>query len=234
MVEPNECELKVKGMDCPSCAMNVENAVKKLDGVSDISVNFITRKAAIKYDSSRINTSQIIGAIENAGYNAIEEGKEINHEESCSSCATDIFEEKPSIWKQRSTLIIALSSVLLTLGLYIEFVLGMQLQANILYLMVTVVSGYSIMKKGLLALLKKRLDMNFLMTIAAVGAFSIGHGEEGASVVYLFFIAEFLEDYAGERARKSIGALIKLAPETAGCKEKWKGGKPACSRCEYK
>lgn len=222
MVEPKECELKVKGMDCPSCAMNVENAVKKLVGVSDISVNFITRKAGIKYDPSRINTSQIIGAIENAGYNAIEEGKEINHEESCSSCATDIFEEKPSIWKQRSTLIIALSSVLLALGLYIEFVLGMQLQANILYLMVTVVSGYSIMKKGLLALLKKRLDMNFLMTIAAVGAFSIGHGEEGASVVYLFFIAEFLEDYAGERARKSIGALIKLAPETAVVKRNGK------------
>ncbi len=57
--------------------------------------------------------------------------------------------------------------------------------------------------------------MNFLMTIAAVGAFSIGCGEEGASVLYLFFIAEFLEDYAGERARKSIGSLVKLAPDTA-------------------
>jgi len=75
MVEPKECELKLEGMDCPSCAMNVENAVKKLDGISDISVNFITRKAAIKYDSSRINTSQIIGAIENAGYNALKREK---------------------------------------------------------------------------------------------------------------------------------------------------------------
>jgi Cd2+/Zn2+-exporting ATPase len=64
--------------------------------------------------------------------------------------------------------------------------------------------------------------MNFLMTIAAVGAFSIGYGEEGASVLYLFFIAEFLEDYAGERARKSIGALVKLAPETAVVKRNGK------------
>ncbi|MDP2845007.1 MAG: cation-translocating P-type ATPase, partial [Candidatus Methanoperedens sp.] len=54
------------------------------------------------------------------------------------------------------------------------------------------------------------------------GAFSIGHGEEGASVVYLFLIAEFLEDYAGERARRSIGALIKLAPETAVVKRNGK------------
>src|SRR3990170_7428801 len=140
MVEPKDCKLRISGMDCPSCAMNVENAVKKLDGVSDISVNFITRKAAIKYDSSRINTFQIIGAIENTGYTAVEAGKEINHEVSCSSCATDIFEEKPPIWKQRSTLIIALSSILLALGVYIEFVQGMQLQANIFYLMVAVIS----------------------------------------------------------------------------------------------
>ncbi|MDP2845868.1 MAG: cation transporter, partial [Candidatus Methanoperedens sp.] len=134
MVELKECELKVRGMDCPSCAMNVENSVKKLDGVSDISVNFIMGKALIKYDPSHVNTSEIITAIEKAGYTAIEDEKEINHEESCSSCATDIFEEKPPIWKQRSTLIIALSSVLLALGLYIEFVLGMQPQANIFYL----------------------------------------------------------------------------------------------------
>ncbi|MFA4936169.1 MAG: cation-translocating P-type ATPase, partial [Candidatus Methanoperedens sp.] len=221
MVELKDIELRIKGMDCPSCAMNVEDAVKKLDGVSDISVNFIMGKALIKYDSSRISTSEIITAIEKAGYTTIEDGKEINHEKSCSSCATDIFEEKPPIWKQRSALIITLSSVLLALGLYVEFVLGMQLQANVLFLMVTVISGYSIMKRGFSALLKKRLDMNFLMTIAAVGAFSIGHGEEGASIVYLFFIAEFLEDYAGERARRSIGALIKLVPETAVVK--WNG-----------
>ncbi len=36
-----------------------------------------------------------------------------------------------------------------------------------------------------------------------MGAFLIGQGAEGASVIF-FFIAEFLEDYAGERAKKSI------------------------------
>ena len=42
MVELKECELKIKGMDCPSCAMNVENAVKNLDGIAEINVSFIT------------------------------------------------------------------------------------------------------------------------------------------------------------------------------------------------
>lgn len=214
MVEIKDFELKIKGMDCPSCAMNVENAIRKLKGIADINVDFITGKAAIRYDPSQTNTSEIREAIEKAGYPPLEDEKH-DHEGSCSSCSTDILEEKLPLWKQRNIRIIALSSVLLVLGLSIEYVTGTTALSHILFLFVGVISGYSIAKKGISSLLKKRLDMNFLMTIAAVGAFSIGYGEEGASVLYLFFIAEFLEDYAGERARKSIGALVKLAPETA-------------------
>jgi Cd2+/Zn2+-exporting ATPase len=59
------------------------------------------------------------------------------------------------------------------------------------------------------------------MTIAAGGAFLIGHGEEGAAVVFLFFIAESLEKYAEERTKSSVASLIELAPETARVK---KGG----------
>src|SRR3990172_5553832 len=214
MVELKDFELKIKGMDCPSCAMNVENAVRKQNGIAEINVDFIIGKSAIKYDPSLTNTSEIREAIKKAGYTVLENGKD-DHEVSCSSCSTDILVEKLPLWKQRNIRIIALSSVLLVLGLSIEYVTGSTASSHILFLFAGVISGYSTAKKGISSLLKKRLDMNFLMTIAAVGAFSIGYGEEGASVLYLFFIAEFLEDYAGERARKSIGALVKLAPETA-------------------
>jgi len=54
--------------------------------------------------------------------------------------------------------------------------------------------------------------------IAAVGSFFIGHGEEGATVVFLFYVAEFLEGHASERARRSIVSLMKLAPEVATVK----------------
>ena len=57
--------------------------------------------------------------------------------------------------------------------------------------------------------------MNLLIAIAAAGAFTIGLGEEGAAIMLLFFIAEFLEDYAGDRARQEVRSLLRLAPETA-------------------
>jgi Cd2+/Zn2+-exporting ATPase len=83
---------------------------------------------------------------------------------------------------------------------------------------VVVISGYETVPNGFRALFKGKFSISLLITIAAVGAFSIGQGAEGASVIFLFFIAEFLEDYAGERAKKSIGSLIKLTPQTATVK----------------
>jgi len=146
-----------------------------------------------------------------------------NDEKSCSLCATDVFEEKQSLWKRKKVATIIASATLLSLGLSIGFLLNEQVPATILFLAVVAVSGYQIVRKGLSSLLKKRLDMNLLMTIAAAGAFLIGHGEEGATVIFLFYIAEFLEDYAVEKTGKSVGALMKLAPESAIVKKDGKG-----------
>jgi Cd2+/Zn2+-exporting ATPase len=141
-----------------------------------------------------------------------------NHvsEESCSACATDIFEEKEPFWKQKEVIIISVAAAIFLIGVYLEAGRSQHVLAQIAFLAATVIAGYSIIKKGLLGVIRKhRLDMNLLMTIAAAGAFATGHGEEGAAVMFLFFIAEFLEDYAGDRARQEVGSLLRLAPETA-------------------
>lgn len=70
-------------------------------------------------------------------------------------------------------------------------------------------------KKGLLALRRKVLDINFLMTVAVIGALAIGEWSEGGTVVFLFAVAEWLEDRAMDRARSAIAAVMKLAPDVA-------------------
>lgn len=132
-----------------------------------------------------------------------------------STSVNDSFENEELNEKRNSILIIIISGVLLALGLYLELLAGQHLIAQFIFLIVTLIAGHDIIRSGVYSLLKLRLDMSFLMSLAAAGAFIIGHGEEGAAVMFLFFIAEFLEDYASERARKSVAALMKLAPETA-------------------
>lgn len=138
-----------------------------------------------------------------------------NDDKCCSSCSTSVFEEKEPLWKRNKIIIISVSGVLLLLGLYLEHFLKESSASQVIFFIVTLYAGYEIIKKGILSASKLRLDMNFLMSLAAFGAFVIGHGEEGASVMFLFFLAEFLEEYAAQRAKNSIGSLLKLAPETA-------------------
>ena len=77
------------------------------------------------------------------------------------------------------------------------------------------VSGYKIAEMGVRSLLRRHISINILITVAALGALGIGHLEEGAAVVFLFNVAERLEDYAADRARRSIEALMELKPEVA-------------------
>ncbi|MBZ2165814.1 heavy metal translocating P-type ATPase [Methanobacterium spitsbergense] len=135
--------------------------------------------------------------------------------ESCKYCSANIFEEKEPENKFKAMYIIGISAIILILGLYLNFFTDQKTFALILFLTVAIISGYEIISNGIKALIKGKFSISLLITIAAIGAFLIGEGAEGASVIFLFYIAEYLEDYAGERARKSIGSLIKLAPQTA-------------------
>jgi Zn2+/Cd2+-exporting ATPase len=139
----------------------------------------------------------------------------------CPHCAIEgpVEEEDPA-WIKTSLTVMVSSALILALGLYLDNFTGQTIIAEILFLTVAAISGYEIIKKGILTLLRGKFSINLLITIAALGAFLIGHGEEGASVIFLFFIAEFLEEYAALRSRKEIGSLLKLAPETATLKEK--------------
>jgi Cd2+/Zn2+-exporting ATPase len=139
-------------------------------------------------------------------------------EQSCSCCAVDFFEEKPPLWKRRQIITGSIAGALLVSGLIIKFTTGHYLVSQFLFASVIAVAGRDILRKAGRSILNRRLDMNCLMSIAAIGAFFIGHGEEGAAVIFLFFIAEFLEEHAADNAKKSIGDLMHLAPETANVK----------------
>ncbi len=58
----------VSGMTCANCAQNIERTLKKLDGVSDISVNFAAENATFTFDSKRIRFPEIVKKIRAIGY----------------------------------------------------------------------------------------------------------------------------------------------------------------------
>ena len=63
-----KAEIKVSGMHCASCALNVEKSLKDLEGVEDAQVNIGTEKATVEYDPEKLKFTELENAIENAGY----------------------------------------------------------------------------------------------------------------------------------------------------------------------
>lgn len=43
-------------LDCVNCALKMENAIRKIDGVTDVSVSFMTQKLTVEADDSRFDT----------------------------------------------------------------------------------------------------------------------------------------------------------------------------------
>ncbi|MBI4682440.1 MAG: cadmium-translocating P-type ATPase [Nitrospirae bacterium] len=139
-------------------------------------------------------------------------------ETTCSCCAADMFVEKPPFWKRRKLITGGAAGLLMVAALIINVFTSLDIAAQFMYVIVVAVAGKEILLKAFRSALKRRLDMNCLMSLAAFGAFFIGHGEEGAAVIFLFFIAESLEEYAADKAKQSISQLLSLAPETAKVK----------------
>ncbi|MFT8274974.1 heavy metal translocating P-type ATPase [Kerstersia gyiorum] len=77
-----------------------------------------------------------------------------------------------------------------------------------------VCSGFSTYKAGLAALVRLDLNMNALMTVAVTGAVLIGQWPEAAMVMFLFTLAELIEERSLERARNAVRTLMDIAPET--------------------
>src|SRR5699024_6447520 len=79
--------------------------------------------------------------------------------------------------------------------------------------------GVKPVKSAYFAVKSKSLDMNVLMSSAAIGAAIIGEWFEGATVVWLFALGNVLQNRSMEKTRTSITNLMDLAPSEAWVKK---------------
>jgi Cd2+/Zn2+-exporting ATPase len=78
------------------------------------------------------------------------------------------------------------------------------------------VAGASVFIKGFRSLIfARRITIDLLMAIAAIGAIGIGATGEAITVILLFMLGEALEAYSAERARDSLRTLMSLQPQEA-------------------
>ena len=189
---------EVEGMDCADEVPLIEEKLGGLPGVSRLAFDLVGRRLTVE---GEITAPEIERAVAQLGMRARLVG-----------------EARPELswWERRGRLALAVLSGILWLGsLAAEHVLDQGGLAAAFAVGAIVAGGWHIVPRGVRAAMNGALDMNFLMSVAAIGAVLIGEYEEGASAMFLFAVAQLLETYSMDRARRAIKALMDVAPAEA-------------------
>ncbi|HOQ06631.1 MAG TPA: heavy metal translocating P-type ATPase [Clostridiales bacterium] len=224
--------LKISGMSCAACAARIEKKLNALEGVQSAAVNLASEKAAVEFDSSKINVYDIIKAVESLGYSA----------ERADEPGADREKEQreKEIRRLRFELII---SAVLTAPLLVSMLL-MAAGAEVPvfhneYLQLAVATpvqfiiGSRFYKNAYRALKAKSPNMDVLIAMGTTAsyffsiynAFLAGHGhghgmkelyfETSAVIITLILLGKYLEAVAKGRTSEAIRKLMGLQAKTA-------------------
>ena len=74
--------ISITGMICSSCALKIEKALNKIEGVGKATVNFDLGKAVVEFDNISVKREDLVNQIKDLGYEVIRENK--NHDKIIS------------------------------------------------------------------------------------------------------------------------------------------------------
>jgi len=230
--------LKIFGMDCSSCAANIEHALRKEKGVILFDINFASEKASVEFDDREISLEKIKEIVKNLGYKAKEETYESmmehNHDHHKLSGEKEIR-------KSRKIFIFSAALGLPILYLVMAEMLGLPLPALALktkiiiqFLMTTAVMlvNYTLYISGLKKLIQRSPNMDSLIFIgtavayfySAIVSFLIFTGKEidvhlyfeSAALILIFIsLGKYLEVLTKGKTSEAIKKLVGLQPKEA-------------------
>ena len=235
----DEMTIRIQGMHCASCTMNVENFLIRLDGIFDVKADLTSQTAKIRYDSSKVTLDEIEEVITSLGFELLGvEGQ------------TEIDEEaiyQKDLAEKRNRIIVGLifSAILMILMFSgwdplmsfthsIHEATGVHISSmGLLSLIVSIAPflyvSLPILKAGINGLMHKNLNMDVMYSMGILVAYiSSIFGTFGIVLDHTFMfydsavmlpsflmIGRYLEARAKKRTSDSIRELIGLQPTVA-------------------
>ncbi|MDR1245582.1 MAG: heavy metal translocating P-type ATPase [Clostridiales Family XIII bacterium] len=237
--------LSIRGMTCAACAGRIERVVKKLEGVESVSVNLATEKATVAYQPQQVRLAAIRGAIEKAGYEALEPDKANAADEDRALKKKEI----KTLWTKfivaaafsLPLLYIAMVPMLTGYGIRLPYPKGLDpMNYSLIYalselaLVIPVIGvGYKFYTVGFMSLLRRSPNMDSLIAIGTTAAVlysvyntcRIAQGqfiaveslyfETAGVIITLILLGKSLEAVSKGRTGEAIKKLMGLAPKTA-------------------
>lgn len=209
LLQPGKKVIYLLGLCCADCAQKIEKQVNRIEGVKAVEIDFVSQKLTIE----ALDKKNLPAIIRQASQIAtdIEPAIQISYIDKKTTPDSSLNWRK---WVHRIILYagaaIFVTGMLFDFSNYIEFALFL-----VSYLFV----GGEVVFRALKNITKGQLfDENFLMSVATIGAFSIGEYPEGVAVMLFYQVGEAFQRLAVNRSRKSISSLMDIRPDFANLK----------------
>lgn len=186
---------------CPTCARQLEGRVAAVTGVREAQVDLLTGKLRLTYDPEYIAPEELQRAV--------------------AAISDHVSHLQDDNQEGRLEGLLTLASGLLLAAGGLSYLAGdpalggaWHLSA-VLFGLGAVAGGLPVARRALSELRRRLLGIDLLVSIAIAGALALGETFEAGSLAFLFGVAEWLEDRAAGKARRSMRALLDRTPKRA-------------------
>lgn len=193
----HETTFTVHDLCCATEEQKIRKRFGSLSGIESLQFYLVTRKVKIRHTCDE---QIILENLKDIGLPGINEA------------AARRLESRPHTRLLISTVA---SAVFFLAGLLFLSLAFPESSASVLFIAAMIAGGWHIGYKAWKAVRTLSLDMNFLMTIASIGAIALGEYAEGSAVILLFSVSLLLESFSLTRTRRAIHSLMNLSPPSA-------------------
>ena len=199
--------IKICNLDCAACAAELQEELEALDGIKEVSVDFVGQRVTFEHEGEESLSKAI---------------KHISSFEEVKIVDGNAPQKKDRHLKE--LLSIAISAIFFIPALVLHLMGIQPWVAFGLFLASFAAAGWTVVWSVIRNIGRAfkdgfhpgvLLDENLLMLIAAVGAFAIRQDMEGAIVMLLYQIGEYLQDLAVGSSRGAITRLMSLKSDSA-------------------
>ena len=228
--------LDIQGMTCAGCVSSVEKALGNVNGVFSAEVNFALNRASVHFNPVFVNSSQLLSAVEDAGFNARRLKANYDYAEVYDNSEEEYLR---LISRMKFALGFSVPLVLLAmapmLGLSLPVLLSPKtepLNYGILQLLLVLPvlwAGRDFYTKGFFAFLRRSPNMDTLIAIGTSSALGLSiwnlsgisqdieglYFETAGVIISLILLGKSLESKSRIRASEAINSLLKISPTEA-------------------
>ena len=191
--------VRITGLDCPHCALSLQNQINKIDGVKNCEIDFTHSK--LKFESENIDADlqKIVDLTKQLEPDAVIEDNTKKQQKTNKKLIFDII-------------LIVFGIILGVLCCFVAKTTWLKIT---LFCLSAIILGYKTYIKAIKLLLKGTVNENMLVTISVIGAGVIGETMEALMVIALYSIGKIFESIAIEKSKNSIEEIINIQPNFA-------------------